>query len=167
MPDETRFTTLQQQIRTLDADVQDLTINAQLHYQSVCYAPRSLQNKIEKLRERQRKAEHKLFDLLTRVSPRDWTRGVPCWYIWRKLTWQDAITADALSVVPPPAFQHTPQDAARFAAALPSPGMLAPVSTLASRSTSGISKGSPRAAQSRAERERERIPNGQIAACRS
>ena len=72
--------------------------------------PRSARTKREKLRERQDKIGAKITDLLVRVSPRGetWLSGVPAYWIYEKLTWEDAIRPanEPLSVVVPGAYGY-------------------------------------------------------------
>lgn len=64
--------------------------------------------KLEKLREREDKIGEKIFDLVTKISPRDWGRGVPSHWVRRELTWEDAIrpAAEPLSVVVPGSYGY-------------------------------------------------------------
>jgi hypothetical protein len=64
---------------------------------------RGQQKKLEDLRDRKDKIGDKIFELVERVSPRDWSHGVPAHWIRRDLTWEDAIRpkSEPLSVVPP------------------------------------------------------------------
>ena len=57
-----------------------------------------------------------MFALLDRISPRPWRTGVPYTWIMLHLTWDDATTAGALTVTPPPAWGASHNDVARFAA---------------------------------------------------
>lgn len=59
--------------------------------------------KLEALRAKEDKIGEKIFELVTRVSPRNWSYGVPSWWVRRELTWEDAIRPknEPLSVVVP------------------------------------------------------------------
>jgi hypothetical protein len=59
--------------------------------------------KFEKLREAKDKVGEKIYELVARVSPRQWDRDVPAWWVREKLTWEDAIRPkdEPLSVVVP------------------------------------------------------------------
>lgn len=60
-------------------------------------------NKLEKLEARRDKIGDKIFDLVTKVSPRDWSTGAPAFWVRSELTWEDAIrpVGEPLSVVVP------------------------------------------------------------------
>ena len=59
--------------------------------------------KLEALRAKKDKIGAKIYELVTRVSPRDWSYGVPAWWVRSELTWEDAIRPknEPLSVVVP------------------------------------------------------------------
>lgn len=59
--------------------------------------------KLTALRAKEDKIGEKIFELVTRVSPRDWSYGVPVWWVRRELTWEDAVRPknEPLSVVVP------------------------------------------------------------------
>lgn len=65
--------------------------------------------KLERLDAREDKLGEKIYDLATKVSPRDWSFGAPSWWVRHKLTWEDAIrpTSEPLSVVPPLSYGST------------------------------------------------------------
>lgn len=69
------------------------------------WASRGERTKLDKLLERRNKIGNKLFELLLRVSPRGeaWRTGAPAFWIYRDLTWEDAIRPanEPLSVVVP------------------------------------------------------------------
>ncbi len=64
---------------------------------------RPQQKKLEAFQERADKIGEKIFELVTKISPRDWSYGVPTWWVRRELTWEDAIRpkGEPLSVVVP------------------------------------------------------------------
>lgn len=72
--------------------------------------------KLDKLREKEGKAQDAFFAWLDRYSPRSWRSGVPCYWVCEELTYADAITAGAMSVVPPPSYGSVHGDSLRFAA---------------------------------------------------
>jgi hypothetical protein len=69
------------------------------------WASKSDRNKLDKLRERERKIGDKIMALLLRVSPRGdaWRTGAPAYWIYEKLSWEDATRPvnEPLSVVVP------------------------------------------------------------------
>lgn len=69
---------------------------------------RGQQTKLDQLHERANKIGGKIFELLERISPRDWTRGVSSRWVIRELTWEDAIRpkGEPLSVVVPGAYGY-------------------------------------------------------------
>ena len=66
-------------------------------------------DKLEKLRDRADKIGEKIFELVDRISPRDWASGVPSWWVRHDLTWEDMIRPknEPLSVVPPLSYGST------------------------------------------------------------
>jgi len=60
-----------------------------------------------------------LYDLLDRISPRQWRSGVAAWWVMVHLTYADAITRDSLSAIPQASYGHSVADAEQFAEALP------------------------------------------------
>ena len=65
---------------------------------------------LEPLRARLNQANKEMYDLLDRISPRDWWQsGVPAWWIAEKLSFEDAIrpTSEPLSETPPLAYGQT------------------------------------------------------------
>jgi len=67
------------------------------------WASKGEKSKLERLEDRRDKIGGKLFDLLQKVSPRDWSSGAPVFWIYRDLTWEDATRPanEPLSVVVP------------------------------------------------------------------
>ena len=66
--------------------------------------------KLERLSESMTKASRAVvMDYLETISPRDWSYGVPCHWLYEKLTWEDAIrpVGEKLSVVPPLSYGAT------------------------------------------------------------
>ena len=61
--------------------------------------------KLEKLRAAKDKVGDKIYELVGRIGPRKWDRGVPSWWVRSELTWEDAIRPidEPLSVVVPAA----------------------------------------------------------------
>lgn len=67
------------------------------------------QRKRNQLREKTTKAQDAFFEYLQSVSPRDWSRGVPAYWLYESLTFADAARPvnEQLSVVPPMAHGAT------------------------------------------------------------
>lgn len=84
----------------------------------ISWLTRGENKRIETFRRSQDRAIESMMTLLARVSDRNWYSGSPCHWIMRELTYSDAITSDALSIIPPPAYGYREQDARRFAEAL-------------------------------------------------
>lgn len=59
------------------------------------------------------------FVFVASISPRDWSNGIPFTWIVEKLTYADAVTRGALSVVPPASYGGSASDNERFARPLP------------------------------------------------
>lgn len=59
--------------------------------------------KLERLRASADKVGDKIYDLVTKISPRDWSHGAPAYWIREKLSWEDATRPvnEPLSVVVP------------------------------------------------------------------
>ena len=74
--------------------------------------------KREALSAAQSKAWDAMFALLADISPRSWSAGVAAWWVVEELTYADATTTGALSVVPKPGYGTTPREVERFAEAL-------------------------------------------------
>lgn len=72
----------------------------------------------EKLKKAQSRAEASFFKHLKTVQTRDFSVGVPVWWLRDKLTFEDATTTDAMSVIPPPAYGYTDHDARQKAQAV-------------------------------------------------
>ena len=60
-------------------------------------------SKLEALHAKEEKIGDKIFELVTKISPRDWYYGASAWWVRRELTWEDAIRpkSEPLSVVVP------------------------------------------------------------------
>jgi len=116
-----RFETLQAQIRALLREKGERLVALHVKYGSANthYASKGEKAPIDRLNTRIGRLSDKLFALLADISPRDWRSGVPCHWAITKLTYDDATTRDALSVIPPAAYGYTEHDARMFAAALP------------------------------------------------
>ena len=82
------------------------------------YARASERHALAVLDRAERRAWDRLYAYLSAISPRDWASTVPTTWIRDRLTFADATTRDALSVVPDPAYGYTEQDARAFAAAI-------------------------------------------------
>lgn len=89
-------------------------------YERSCFAPQSKQDKLARFYNAHEKARKALYTWLEKYSPRDWSYGVPSWWSFRKLTYEDAITYGALDLTPEPAYGYTEADMQRFARALES-----------------------------------------------
>ncbi len=109
-PSPERFAALQGAARAARAAWEGYKRTLDRRYQSACYAPRVKVRKLEVLTRARARAEQRFYVYLKAISPRDWDRGFPCSWLIDGLGYADAITRDALSVVPPLAFQWTVED---------------------------------------------------------
>lgn len=98
-----KFISLQIKARLTAAASDNFRRELDYHYQSYKFAPMTKQRKLESLRKAADKAWDKFFVFFTDGSPRSWSQIVPCNWIRDSLTFDDAVTAGALSVVPPQA----------------------------------------------------------------
>lgn len=73
-------------------------------------------DRLDRFRRAEDRAGDALFAVLDRVSLRGWRSGPPFAWVMTELSWTDATTADALSVVPPCGYGSTPRDMELFAA---------------------------------------------------
>ena len=116
MSRETRFTTLQQRWQTAAETDRTLSFRAR---------GRAMTSKDGLRLTRAHAAETRACDAfcayLTEISPRAWGQGIPCTWLRTALTFADATTAEALSVVPPPAYGWAPQDLVPFTLPVSSP----------------------------------------------
>ena len=76
------------------------------HNFSSSWLSKGQKTKLESLRAKKNKIGEKIYELVERISPRDWSSGVPSWWVRSKLTWEDAIRPknEPLSVVVPGAY---------------------------------------------------------------
>lgn len=76
---------------------------------------RTERNKADAIQAADMKATERMCSLLDEISPRDWRSGVPAHWLMTDLTFADATTRGALSVVPPCAYGHSAADMRAFA----------------------------------------------------
>lgn len=74
-------------------------------------------DRIERMRTAQDRESDKMFGLLDRIGGRDWRSHAPHHWVMRELTFADATTTGALSIVPPPSYGCTEQRMLVFASA--------------------------------------------------
>jgi hypothetical protein len=62
--------------------------------------------KLDKLAARRDRVQSRMFEMTKEFSPRNWSHGVPAWWIAEKLTFADMIRpiSEPLSVTPPLAY---------------------------------------------------------------
>jgi hypothetical protein len=115
-----RFEYLQSQARAARADRATFRIDLEVKYGSgnVAYASRGERKRLEQLDAREKRTFDRFFKFLETLSPRAWGIGFPCSWLVYSLTFDDACTRGALSVVPPAAFGYTEHEARQFAGAL-------------------------------------------------
>lgn len=115
MTKQERFESLQARWRKAQEAVSELSYNLRSRYGNTWSAPAALRNKYERAQKREHAASDAIFTWLDNNSPRQWRIGVPAHWVCDSLTYADAITADALSVIPPPCYGSYPGDSQRFA----------------------------------------------------
>jgi hypothetical protein len=73
------------------------------------WASRGEQKKLEQLDGRVKRLGEKIFALVQKASPRDWSYGVPAGYIYRDVPWEDVVrpVGEPLSRTPPLAYGQT------------------------------------------------------------
>lgn len=70
---------------------------------------------LDRFRRAQDRESTKFFVLLDRISPRNWHEFVPHAWVMEHLTWADAVTRGALSIVPPAGYGSRRSDVEAFA----------------------------------------------------
>lgn len=115
MTKQQRFAYLQGVAQAAADAESNYRINLRVKYGSASYGSRTEQTKLTKLGERSNKTFQRFFAFLQSISPRDWASCVPCNWMLRKLTYDDAITAGQMSMTPNPAWGYVQADAVRFA----------------------------------------------------
>lgn len=70
--------------------------------------------KLESLLDKKHKLQMQFYELLQRISPRDWGRGIASWWMIENLTWEDAITTGPLSTMPVPSIGYSERDMRAF-----------------------------------------------------
>jgi hypothetical protein len=81
-------------------------------------APSGKEAKYKTVAKRADGAMEAIFAWLDINSPRSWRTGSPAYWVCTELTFEDAITAGALAVVPPPSYGTYQSDSLRFARAV-------------------------------------------------
>jgi hypothetical protein len=117
---ETRFADLQVHARvTRDAA---LAVRGDLNrrYTYHGYAKAAERKRLERLQRAADRAQEAFTSYLCTIAPaeRDWYRGVPLHWLIDSLTYADAVTRDALSVVPPAAYGYAESWPRMFARAI-------------------------------------------------
>jgi len=74
--------------------------------------------RLEGLKTRASDLADEMFAFVASISPRDWSTGVPFNWIVNELSFADAITRGALSVVPPVAYGGSTNEVEKLARAL-------------------------------------------------
>lgn len=113
--DKKRWDKLHADLAKADAERDDLEITLRVKYGSDVTRPsnrhwmsRTERTKLEKIEARVDKIHGQIYELVERISPRDWGHGVPGHWVTRKLTWEDAVRpkGEPLSVVVPGAYGY-------------------------------------------------------------
>jgi hypothetical protein len=113
--DKKRWDKLHDDLVQADAAKSDFASNLRVKYGDAVIRPsnrhwmsRTERTKLEKLEARVEKAHGRIYELVQRISPRDWGHGVPGHWVTRNLTWEDAIRPanEPLSVVVPGSYGY-------------------------------------------------------------
>jgi len=85
----------------------DEVIAAEVKWQNVKWASTAVQKKIDSLQSQLDKVSDRIYAMLE-SSPRNWTSGVPTWYVCLKLSYDDAFSplGSPLSKEPPKAYGY-------------------------------------------------------------
>lgn len=110
-----RFMKLQTNAQEADAKVMELRNELNRRYQHHWYAPAGQRKQLERLEAAASRHSDKFHAYLTSLSPRSWDSGVPASWVRDCLTYADAVTTGALSVVPPPAWGYDVRQMEEFA----------------------------------------------------
>lgn len=92
--------------------------NLRLQYGDIFWARAGDRKRLDALRARRDRIANQMIGFLIKYSPRGegWRYGVPLHWICAELTFEDALTSEALSVVPPLAYGQTVERRAAFCA---------------------------------------------------
>lgn len=119
LTNQDRFHALQQRAQQASHAAQEYASDLRVKYGAAYYHGRLGRKEIKRLEQIQRaetRAVDRFFAFLDTIATRPFRSGVPCHWIVEKLTYSDATTMNAMSVVPPPAYGCTQADSQRFAA---------------------------------------------------
>jgi hypothetical protein len=101
---------LRSQYLALQEEERDYEISLRVRYgDNIKWTSKTEQKKLESLRAKSDKVGKKMFTLIEKVSPRDWSSGVPSHWILKSLDWENVIRPlnEPLSVVPPLSYGAT------------------------------------------------------------
>jgi hypothetical protein len=115
-----RFEDLQAKWKAAAQEVADLRITLSVAYGKIDWAKKTELNRLETLRNAERRAYDRFFKFLETIQGRDFSVCVPVTFCRDTLTYEDAITKDVMSVVPPPAWGRTEAEMREFARAVKS-----------------------------------------------
>lgn len=120
MTKEQKFHALQAKWREAADTERKCRIDLSVRYGgSIHYAKAAERKRLDQFSKAERKACDRFCKHLASISPRDWSSSVPVSWLRDRLTYADALTTEALSMVPDPAWSYTDRDMRAFAAALP------------------------------------------------
>lgn len=109
--DREKFDKLRAKWLAIAEERRQMEIDAHVKYgpSGLDYAPASMKKRWTKLREMESKISDPFFELLGRVSPRDWMSGVPFHWVLGELPWEDVVrpAGEKLSVTPPIPYGYT------------------------------------------------------------
>jgi len=104
--DKKRWDDLHAALEKADAELEELESKLRMKYgmnYQRSWVGRGDQTRLDKLWEKADKIRKKIYEMVERLSPRDWGHGAPSWWVCHKLTWEDMIRPknEPLSVVVP------------------------------------------------------------------
>jgi hypothetical protein len=114
--DQKTFEALQAKYRAADERADRIRASLKAQYGHQWRAPAGKERKLNEAQAKADSAMEAIFAWLDANSPRDWRHGAPCYWVCAELSYEDAITAGQLSVIPPVVYGCYESDSRRFAA---------------------------------------------------
>lgn len=108
--DPVTFAELQTAAREAQECWRDCARELDRKYQDRAYAPSAKRRKLDQLDRAEKRARERFWRYLEAISPRQWDRGIPASWLTDGLTFADAVTREALSVIPPAAYGWDQRD---------------------------------------------------------
>jgi hypothetical protein len=120
-PNPERYATLRTRAREAAERLRQYQIRLSVRYGSMSgntpdhYLKAAERRKRDQLKAACDRHDRAMYAYVEAISPRAWDQGVPYTWIVHTLTFDDAVTRGALSVVPPPAWGFGQDDTRRIA----------------------------------------------------